>query len=158
MSKDKFVKEGMDKLLKKVFFVGNLPRYPVLDNLESWKHLSQLEGCYEEMRWIILTILGGRIIRSLILVVERNQELFRRRSQRQKWVVRDLGLVLESGYIKWKNRVRPETRYQGCRGSGIGRWRKHQGHPLQDERISGKMLVSLVREIHGYDKNWGLEE
>ena len=39
--------------------------------------------------WDTTTILGGRIIRSLILGVERSQKLFRRRAQRQKMDVRD---------------------------------------------------------------------
>ena len=54
----------------------------------------QWSGFSNEITWSTLTILVVKIIRTLMLGVERNQELFRRRAQRQQVDVRDLGLVL----------------------------------------------------------------
>ncbi len=46
--------------------------------------------------WSTRVILGVRIIRSLILCVERSRELFHRRAQRQQMNVRGFGLGVES--------------------------------------------------------------
>ena len=63
--------------------------------------------------------LGGRIIRSLILDVERSQELFRRRAQRQEFGCPGSWI----GPIKkmYNTKIPRETKYQGCLGPGIGR-------------------------------------
>jgi hypothetical protein len=61
--------------------------------------LAVMTWIFDEITWSILVILGVRIIRNLILGVDRSQELFRRRAQRQQVNVRDLGLDLKRKYI-----------------------------------------------------------
>ena len=51
--------------------------------------------------------------------VERSQKLFRRHVQRQKLDVRVLGLGLQRGCIKGKNRARRNTRDVGGLGLGV---------------------------------------
>jgi hypothetical protein len=57
--------------------------------------LAVMTWIFDEITWSTLVILGVRIIRILILGVDRSQDLFSRHAQRQQVNVRELGLDLQ---------------------------------------------------------------
>ena len=107
------------------------------------------------MTWSILTILGGRIIRSLILGVERSQKLFRRRAQRQKLDVRGLRLGLQRGCIKGKSRARRNTRDVG--GLGLGVEGNAKGGLFSTNEMLGKCWRLWAKSPKGMIKTGDLE-
>ena len=87
--------------------------------------------------------------------VERSQELFRRRAQRQKLDVRGLGLGLQRGCIKGKNRARRNTRDVG--GLGLGVEGNTKDSLFNTNEMLGKCWWFWAEGPKGMIKTGGLE-
>ncbi len=87
--------------------------------------------------------------------IERRQKLFRRRVQRQKLDVRDLGLGLQRGCIKGKSRARRNTRDVG--GLGLVVEGNTKGSLFSTNEMLGKYWRLWAKSPKGMIKTGGLE-